>query len=63
MVYLISLALTCEVLVCELSLQEVADCLKAPVRMVRKSGPVFGVSLKLVQKQERIKVPELLNRL
>ena len=47
---------------CELSLQEVADCLKAPVRMVGESGAVFGVSLKLVQKQERIEVPELLNR-
>ena len=56
------LALTCKILVCELSLQEVADCLKAPVRMIGETRPVLGVSFKLVQKQERIEVPELLNK-
>ena len=47
---------------CELPLQEVADSLKTPVRMVWEARPVPGVALKLVQKQERIEVPEFLNR-
>ena len=41
---------TCKVLVSEFPLQDVADCFKAPVRMIRKPRSILGVPLKLVQK-------------
>ena len=49
---------TCEVLVCELPLQQVGDGLKAAVWMVGEASTLLGAALELVQQQERVQVPE-----
>ena len=49
---------TCEVLVCELPLQQVGDGLEAAVWMVGEASTLLGAALELVQQQERVQVPD-----